>query len=154
MPGPFDHVLDLLGRWRIASDARETRQVIAARHSRSRVMSKALPAEYRASPRFTVGFDAFPAAKRLADARAARASIARTAADITAMKKQVDRDAAAVSGERRARVRVQVRDVLDQAMRGLAAGDLTAVQVARIEAECGRVLAQLEPGPAMTRGIA
>lgn len=100
----------------------------------------------------------FTKAQRIADERAARASIGRTTADLAALERQVRTTAAERAtenaGERRARIRAAVQDVLDRAMHGLATGQVTAVQVSRIEAQAHRLLARVEPGIAMQRGVA
>jgi hypothetical protein len=154
MPGLYDDVLDLLGRWRIASDAREARQAIAARHPRSSAFSKALPPQHRASPRVTVGFDAFPAARRIADKRAARVSIADTARQLARLEREARAMAAEAAGERRARIRAGIEDIMRRAMEGVGKGEVSAIEVAKLEGQAMRVLAAIEPGRALTRGAA
>jgi hypothetical protein len=154
MPGLYDHVLNLLGRWRIASDAREARQAFAARHPRSSAFSKALPPQHRASPRVTVGFDAFPAARRMANQRAARISINDTVGQLARLERETRAMLADAAGERRARIRAGVEDILRRAMEGVARGEITAVEIAKLEGQAMRVIAAIEPGPAVHRGVA
>lgn len=151
MAGMYDNVLNLLGRWRVASDARDARQAIAARHPRGGAMSKSLPPQYRPSPRRSVPFDAFPAARRLADARSARTDLARAGSELSRIEREVHTLAAEAVGERRARIRAGVEDLLRRAMEGVGRGEVSAIEVAALEARAMRVLAAIEPGPALAR---
>lgn len=134
---------------------RDIAEVQARRGSPSTAhFGKALQPDPRPSRRAAIPFSAHPAARRIMDGKATRAGIEKTSADMAALTRQLQREAAAITGERRAEIRAQVRDVLNRAMEGNATGAITAIEVAHIEAECGRVLARLEPGPALVRGVA
>ena len=87
-------------------------------------------------------------AKAMQQAEVSRAA---TAAELTRTIAGIERVAAETAklqqqrvGERRARVRAEVQDVLRRAMEGVAKGAITALEVARLEASAMRTLASLD----------
>lgn len=125
---------------------------------RQRGLAKSLPPPRRDAPRQTVPLAYFAKAAAIANARAARADLTRQTADLRRLEADVKRLAAERAaegyGERRARARAAVQNVMDRVMRAFAAGNISAIEVARLEAHAHRVAAALEPGPTMQRGVA
>lgn len=124
---------------------------------RRRELTKALPPA-QATPREFVPFSAFNKAQRIADERTTRAGIGRSLADLAAVERQVRviaaEQAAQSAGERRARARAAIEDVMRRAMEGVAAGTVSAIEVAKLESRAHRVLASIDPGPSLRRGVA
>lgn len=96
----------------------------------------------------------FGKAQRVADDRAERAAtaaeLARTIAGIERMASKNRKLAQAQAGEKRARLRQQAADLLRRAMIGLGRGEITAIEVAGIEARVNRFLAELDQQLATT----
>lgn len=126
---------------------------------RGRAFAKAMAANpRRPSSRATVPYSHFTKAQRIADERAARAEMNRTAADLSALERQMGNMALSAAAEnmgmRRARIRAGVEDVLRRAVEGVAKGQVSAIEVAKLEGRAMRLLAAIEPGPALARGTA
>ncbi|WP_198374035.1 hypothetical protein [Neoroseomonas rubea] len=124
-----------------------------------RAFAKAMAAKpHRPSPRATVPHSYFTKAQGIADRRAADAKMNRTAADLSALERQVSdmavNAAAENVGMRRARIRAAVHDVMQRAIDGVGKGEISAIEVAKLEGRAMRVLAAIEPGPTLGRGVA
>lgn len=122
---------------------------------RDRTMAKALPLprQQQRGPREAVPFSYFSKAARAAMPGMLPAAFEALTGELAKTNTMLLASPAASVGERRTRLRASVQDVLDRAMKGLARGELTAIEVAKLEARGNRLLASVEPGIAMQRGV-
>lgn len=101
---------------------------------------------HRAIQRHGIMPGEFTKSLRQADTRraATAAELARAVADIERLAAENRKLAQAQIGEKRARLRQQAADLLRRAMIGLGRGEITAIEVAGIEARVNRFLAELD----------
>jgi hypothetical protein len=93
-----------------------------------------------------------PASTMNAAAPAATAAdLARAVAGIERLAVENRKLAQAQMGEKRARLRQQAADLLRRAMVGLGRGEITAIEVAGLEARVNRFLSALDQQPASVR---
>lgn len=87
-------------------------------------------------------------AQQAATRAATAAELTRTISGIERLAVENRKLAQAQMGERRARLRQQATDLLRRAMIGLGKGEITAIEISKLEARVNRFLTEIDQQPA------